>query len=108
VTTIPDTLGDSSQGTDALEGFDDKIISMYARGMTTREIRGHLEEMYGIGGFADTDLQRDRWGDGGGQSLAGSAAGTAISHRVLRRAAGEGRFPSTGALDDSGRIVDIS
>jgi putative transposase len=26
----------------------DKIISMYARGMTTREIQGHLEEMYGI------------------------------------------------------------
>jgi len=28
-------------------GFDDKIISMYARGMTVREIQGHLEEMYG-------------------------------------------------------------
>src|SRR3984893_14501346 len=27
-------------------GFDDKIISLYARGMTTREIQGHLEEMY--------------------------------------------------------------
>jgi putative transposase len=29
-------------------GFDHKIISMYARGMTTREIQGHLEEIYGI------------------------------------------------------------
>lgn len=29
-------------------GFDDKIISLYARGMTTREIQGHLEEMYGV------------------------------------------------------------
>jgi len=28
--------------------FDDKIISMYARGMSVREIRGHLEELYGI------------------------------------------------------------
>ena len=28
-------------------GFDDKIISLYARGMTTREIQGHLQEMYG-------------------------------------------------------------
>ncbi len=28
--------------------FDEKIISMYARGMTVREIRGHLEEVYGI------------------------------------------------------------
>jgi len=29
-------------------GFDDKILSMYARGMTTREIQGHLEEMYQV------------------------------------------------------------
>src|SRR5580693_3028344 len=29
-------------------GFDDKIISMYARGMTTREIEGHLQEIYGV------------------------------------------------------------
>jgi len=28
--------------------FDDKIVSMYARGMTVREIRGHLEDLYGI------------------------------------------------------------
>ncbi len=27
--------------------FDDKIISLYARGMTVREIQAHLEEMYG-------------------------------------------------------------
>src|SRR5215213_7155021 len=29
-------------------GFDEKIISMYARGMSTREIAGHLRELYGI------------------------------------------------------------
>jgi len=29
-------------------GFDDKIISLYARGMTTREIRSHLEEIYQV------------------------------------------------------------
>ena len=28
-------------------GFDDKVISLYARGMTVREIQCHLEEMYG-------------------------------------------------------------
>lgn len=33
--------------------FDEKIISMYARGMTVREIRGHLEEIYGIDVSAD-------------------------------------------------------
>ena len=31
-----------------LPGFDAKVVSMYARGMTTREIRGHIEELYGV------------------------------------------------------------
>jgi putative transposase len=30
-------------------GFDDKIIAMYARGMSTRDIQAHIEEIYGIG-----------------------------------------------------------
>ena len=29
-------------------GFDDKIVSMYARGMSTREIAGRLRELYGV------------------------------------------------------------
>jgi putative transposase len=29
-------------------GFDEKIISMYARGMSVREIQGHLMEIYGL------------------------------------------------------------
>ena len=29
-------------------GFDDKIISMYARGLTTREIQAHLQEIYQV------------------------------------------------------------
>jgi putative transposase len=29
-------------------GFDEKVLSLYARGMTTREIQGHLNEMYGV------------------------------------------------------------
>src|SRR5918992_2031181 len=29
-------------------GFDDKIVSLYARGMSTREIQGHLRELYGL------------------------------------------------------------
>lgn len=29
-------------------GFDDKILSMYARGMSTRDIQAHLREMYGV------------------------------------------------------------
>jgi putative transposase len=30
-----------------LTGFDDKVLSLYARGMSTREIQGHLAELYG-------------------------------------------------------------
>jgi putative transposase len=29
-------------------GFDDKIVSMYARGMSVREIAGHVRELYGV------------------------------------------------------------
>ncbi|MFT9092659.1 MAG: IS256 family transposase [Gluconacetobacter sp.] len=29
-------------------GFDDRIISLYARGMSVREIQGHLLEIYGV------------------------------------------------------------
>ena len=30
-------------------GFDEKIIAMYARGLSTRDIQAHIEELYGIG-----------------------------------------------------------
>jgi putative transposase len=29
-------------------GFDQKILGMYARGMTVRDIQGHLEDVYGV------------------------------------------------------------
>ena len=36
------------KGQRRLPGFDDKVISLYARGMTTREIQGHLHELYDV------------------------------------------------------------
>jgi putative transposase len=36
------------KGQTRFSGFDDKILSLYARGMTTREIQSHLEEMYQV------------------------------------------------------------
>lgn len=36
------------KGQSRYPGFDDKIISMYARGMTTREITEHLQETYSV------------------------------------------------------------
>ena len=35
-------------GQSRIPGFDEKIISLYARGMTTREIQAHLEEIYSV------------------------------------------------------------
>lgn len=34
-------------------GFDDKIIALYARGMSTRDIQAHVRELYGIDISAD-------------------------------------------------------
>jgi transposase-like protein len=36
------------KGQTRLEGFNDRIIALYARGMTTRDIRAHLREMYQV------------------------------------------------------------
>src|ERR1700757_1802771 len=36
-----------AKGQTRFDGFDDKIVSLYARGMTVREIQGHLSELYG-------------------------------------------------------------
>jgi len=36
------------------EGFDEQIVAMYARGMTTRDIEAHLREIYGASVGRDT------------------------------------------------------
>lgn len=36
------------KGQTRFDGFDDKIISMYARGMSVRDIQGHLKDLYGV------------------------------------------------------------
>ena len=41
------------KGQTRFDGFDEKILSLYARGMTVREIQGHLAELY------DTDVSPD-------------------------------------------------
>jgi hypothetical protein len=41
------------KGQRRLEGFNERIIALYARGMTTRDIRAHLREMYDVDVSAD-------------------------------------------------------
>jgi putative transposase len=36
------------KGQTRLDGFDDRIISLYARGLSVREIPAHLRELYGV------------------------------------------------------------
>ena len=36
------------KGTTRLKGFNDRIVSLYARGMTVRDVRAHLEEIYDV------------------------------------------------------------
>lgn len=36
------------KGEKQLNGFDDRIVSLYARGMTTRDIQAHFQEAYGV------------------------------------------------------------
>jgi putative transposase len=59
--------------------FDDKIISIYACGMSVREFRGHLEELYGIdmsAGLISAVI-------GGGRAMAEPTAGCPLSAGVL-------------------------
>ena len=91
-------------------GFDDKIMALYARGMTVREIQGYLLEMYGTEVSPDfistvTDAvvaEVTAW-----QS---AAAGADVSGGVLRRAAGEDprrhRGAQQGGLPGAGRAPD--
>src|ERR1700733_7269035 len=41
------------KGVTRLDGFDDKIISLYAHGLSVREIQAHLKELYGVAVSAD-------------------------------------------------------
>ena len=67
-----------------LDGFDDKVLALYARGLSTRDIKAQLEELYGRC-FADADLKRDRCGSRRGPGLAKPATGGGLSDPVFRR-----------------------
>ena len=55
-------------------GFDDKIIALYVRGMTVREIQGFLTEQYGPEVSPRVQQLRDGRGDGRGQRVAEPSA----------------------------------
>jgi len=63
-------------------GFDDKVISLYARGLTVREIQGHLEELYGAEVSPSLISSVTDAGGRGSESLAIAAARPSLPHRL--------------------------
>jgi len=47
-----------------LEGFEDKILTRYARGMTTRDIQAQVQDRDAGGGVAHLPFQHHRGGEG--------------------------------------------
>src|SRR4028119_2163931 len=77
-------------------GFDDKIVSMYARGMSTREIQGHLRELYGIEVSPDlvsavTDAVLDEVAEWQNRPLEAPPGQCPEAAGLPRRAAGQGQ-----------------
>jgi putative transposase len=68
-----------------LAGFDEKILALYAKGLTTRDIQDIVKELYGVevsptlrSGNHDRSRRR-------GQNLADAAAGSDLADRVPGR-----------------------
>jgi putative transposase len=73
-------------------GFDEKIVSMYGRGMSGREIQGHPQEIHGIGVSPDligtiTDAVLPFGKLRRGWRMAEPAAGAGPCHRLFRLSA---------------------
>lgn len=74
-----------------LVGFDDKVISLYARDLTTRDIQAHQQELYGAEVSPELVSAGDRVGDRQPEGLADTAPRGGLPHPLLRRAVGEMR-----------------
>ena len=85
------------KGQRRLGGLDEIIISLYAGGMTVRDIGHHLERTLGTELSHDTIWKDHRRGHRGGQGLAGPPARRGLPHRLPRCAGGEGPRRSPGA-----------
>ncbi len=72
-----------------LNGVDDLVISLVAKGLTTGEVPAHLAEVYGAEVSRETDLEDHRRGDGGADRVAEPAAGPGLPGGVHRRDRGQ-------------------
>ena len=63
------------KGVRRLNDFDDMIMSLFAKGMTTRDIAEHLKVTYGAAVSHETTSEHHRCDKRGRQGMAGSALG---------------------------------
>ena len=82
------------KGQTRFDGFDERVLSLYARGLSVREIGAHLEEIYGTQVSPDlistvTDAVLDEVRAWHKCPEAVSAPGCALSHRLSGRLAGQ-------------------
>ena len=70
------------KGQTRFEGFDDKILSLYARGMTVRDIQGHLQRLRD-GRFAGPDFEGHGRRPRRGPRMAEPATRSGLSDRFL-------------------------
>ena len=62
------------KGQRRFEGFDDKILALYSRGLSTRDIEAHLADVYGVKVGREPDQPRHRRRDRRCQGVAAAAA----------------------------------
>jgi transposase-like protein len=66
------------------EGFDEKILALYSRGLSTRDIEAHLAEIYGVKVGRDLISRVTDAVNGGRPGVAEQAAGGRLPGRVPR------------------------
>ena len=78
------------KGQTRLEGFDEKILAISARGMTTRDIQAQVQDRDARGGLADPDLECDGSRDGRGAAMAEPPAGSDVPDGLSGRPGRQG------------------
>ena len=73
-----------------LNGVDEIVLSLYAKGLTTGEISAHFAEIYGASVSQETVIADHRPGRGGDAGVGSPAAGRGLRGGVHRRHRGQG------------------
>jgi succinate dehydrogenase/fumarate reductase flavoprotein subunit len=104
------------KGQTRFEGFDDKILALYARGMTTRDIQAQLQEVYGVEVSPTLISSADRGGERRSAAMANASARSRLSDclrrlfggQSARESAGHQQIPLPGAGCQSERLQGIA